>query len=69
MSYDKDAMAKKVPMNSAKGMCAYDKNPLPPAKRTSRECGPGSNADQKKANSNLQKAHAQWDSLRGMSGT
>ena len=55
-------------MDNAKGMCAYKGNPMPAAARVKPECGPGMNADQKKANSLLQKAHAEKDSLRGKSG-
>lgn len=55
-------------MDNAKGMCSYDKNPMSAASRVKPECGPGMNADQKKANSLLQKAQKQQDSLRGMSG-
>lgn len=55
-------------MNSGKGMCSYDKNPLPKARQVAPECGPGMNADQAKANKLLQKAQKQQDSLRGVSG-
>lgn len=55
-------------MTSPKGMCSSKDNPLKALKKTARECGPGSNPDQKKANKLLQKAHAQKDSLRGISG-
>lgn len=55
-------------MNNGKGMCSYNKNPLPKASQVKPECGPGMNADQQKANKLLQKAQAQQDSLRGMSG-
>lgn len=55
-------------MDNGKGMCSYKENPMKAAARVSRECGPGMNADQRKANGLLQKAHAQKDSLRGMSG-
>jgi hypothetical protein len=65
----KAKMAAKTGMNNPKGMCSSPGNPLQPARRTSRMCGPGPNADQHRANKNLQKAHEQWDSLRGMSGT
>lgn len=55
-------------MDNGKGMCSYKDNPMPAAARVSRECGPGMNPDQKKANKLLHKAHTQKDSLRGMSG-
>lgn len=55
-------------MNNGKGMCSYKENPLPKARETSRECGPGMNKDQQKANKLLQAAHKQKDSLRGLSG-
>jgi len=55
-------------MDNGVGMCSYKSNPMPKAAEVSRMCGPGMNADQKKANGLLQKAHAQKDSLRGKSG-
>lgn len=55
-------------MDNAKGMCAYKDNPMPPARETSPMCGPGMNADQKKANKLLQEAQKKVDSMRGMSG-
>jgi len=55
-------------MDNGKGMCSYTGNPMPPALRTSRQCGPGLNEDQRKANMLLQKAHEKWDSQRGKSG-
>ena len=55
-------------MDNAKGVCSYKSNPMKKARETSPMCGPGMNADQKKANSLLQKAQKQQDSLRGMSG-
>ena len=55
-------------MNNGVGVCSYKKNPMGPAKSVKPECGPGMNADQKKANSLLQKAQKQQDSLRGLSG-
>jgi len=55
-------------MNNGKGMCSYKDNPMPAAARVSRECGPGMNKDQQKANKLLQAAHKQKDSLRGLSG-
>lgn len=55
-------------MDSVRGMCSSRDNPLPKAKEVSPMCGPGMNADQKKANMLLQKAQKQQDSLRGLSG-
>lgn len=55
-------------MNNGKGMCSYKDNPMSQATRVKPECGPGMNADQKKANGLLQKAQKQQDSLRGKSG-
>jgi hypothetical protein len=55
-------------MDNAKGMCSYKDNPMSAASRVKPECGPGGNADQRKANKLLQKAQKQQDSLRGMSG-
>jgi len=55
-------------MTSGVGMCSYKSNPMPSASRVSRQCGPGMNADQQKANKLLQQAHKQKDSLRGLSG-
>ncbi len=59
-------------MNNGKGMCSYKTNPMSAASRVSRECGPAlgspQNGDQAKANKMLQKAHKEWDSMRGMNG-
>ena len=55
-------------MDNGKGVCSYKDNPMKAATRVKPECGPGMNADQKKANGLLQKAQKQKDSLRGMSG-
>ena len=55
-------------MDNAKGMCSYKDNPMKQAREVAPMCGPGMNADQKKANGLLQKAQKQQDSLRGMSG-
>lgn len=55
-------------MNNGKGMCSFKGNPMPKARDVKPECGPGMNADQRKANALLQKAQKQKDSLRGMSG-
>ena len=55
-------------MDNGKGVCSYKDNPMKAATLVKPECGPGMNADQKKANGLLQKAQKQKDSLRGMSG-
>jgi len=55
-------------MTNGVGLCSYKSNPMKKARETSPMCGPGMNADQKKANGLLQKAQKQQDSLRGMSG-
>ncbi len=68
MAYDKGSGGGGKFMDNAKGMCSSKDNPMKQPSRTSRECGPGMNADQKKANKLLQQAHAQKDSQRGMSG-
>lgn len=68
MAYEKGKKAPGGLLQSAKGMCSYDKNPMSAASRIKPECGPSSNADGQKANKLLQKAQKQQDSLRGMSG-
>lgn len=55
-------------MDNGKGVCSYKSNPMSKAKEVAPMCGPGMNADQKKANGLLQKAQKQQDSLRGVSG-
>lgn len=55
-------------MDSGVGLCSYKTNPMKAAKQVAPECGPGMNADQKKANRLLQEAQRKVDSLRGMSG-
>lgn len=55
-------------MNNGKGVCSYKDNPMSAASRVKPECGPGMNADQKKANKLLQQAQKECDSLRGKSG-
>lgn len=55
-------------MDNGKGMCSYKDNPMSAASRVAPMCGPGLNADQRKANKLLQRAHAEKDSLRGKSG-
>ena len=68
MAYDK-GKSKGAFMNNGKGMCSYTNgNPMSAARQVKPECGPGMNADQRKANVLLQKAQKQQDSLRGMSG-
>lgn len=61
MAYKKDGS-----MSGVRGMCSYDKNPLPQPKKVSSSFGPGKNPDQMKANKLLQQAHKQDESLRGM---
>lgn len=60
--------AKRGSMNQGKGLYSTPDNPLPAARRVAPMAGPGSNADQKKVNSLLQKNHSQNESLRGKSG-
>ncbi len=55
-------------MDNGKGMCSYKSNPMKAASRVAPECGPGMNADQKKANGLLKKAQTQVDSQRGQTG-
>ncbi len=55
-------------MNNGKGMCSTKDNPMKKASQVKPECGPGGNADQRKANKLLQQAQKQCDSLRGLSG-
>jgi hypothetical protein len=64
MAYSKG----KGSMTSGKGLCSYKSNPMSQPSRTSSKCGPGMNADQKKADKLMQKAHSQKESLRGQSG-
>lgn len=68
MAYSKGSMPKGKMMDSGSGMCSYKDNPMSAARQVKPECGPGMNADQRKANMLLQKAQKQQDSLRGMSG-
>ena len=68
MAYDKGKGSGGKFMDNGKGMCSYKDNPMKAASRVKPECGPGMNADQRKANKLLQKTQAQQDSLRGMSG-
>ena len=55
-------------MDNGVGMYSYSTNPMKNASMTKTECGPGGNADQRKANKLLQQAQKQQDALRGMSG-
>ena len=55
-------------MDNGKGMYSFKSNPMKSARQVAPECGPGMNADQKKANMLLQKAQKQVDSQRGQSG-
>lgn len=68
MAYGKGSMPKGKMMDSGSGMCSYKSNPMSAARQVKPECGPGMNADQRKANGLLQKAQKQQDSLRGVSG-
>jgi len=69
MGYDKGKMASGSKfMDSGKGLCSYKDGTMSAASRVKPECGPGMNADQKKANGLLQQAQKKVDSLRGMSG-
>lgn len=55
-------------MDNAVGMCSTKTNPMKQASQVAPMCGPGMNADQKKANKLLQKSLKDNDSLRGKSG-
>jgi len=55
-------------LTSGKGMDSYAKNPLAQPSRVRTECGPGLNADQRKANRLLQEAQRKVDSQRGQTG-
>lgn len=69
MGYDKGKMSGGGKfMDNGKGMCSYKDGTMAAAKRVKAECGPGMNADQKKANRLLQEAQRKVDSLRGKSG-
>ena len=69
MGYDKGKMSGGGKfMDNGRGMCSYKDGTMSAAKRVKAECGPGMNADQKKANGLLQQAQKKVDSLRGMSG-
>lgn len=64
----KEKSGKGGSLTSGIGMCSTKSNPLPQPSRTSSQAGPGSNSDQGKVNSLLQRAHQEKDSLRGKSG-
>ena len=64
----KESMARGTSMTSGKGMCSYPDGTMKAASRTSSECGPGLNPDQKKANKLLKGAFNTKESLRGNSG-
>ncbi len=58
----------KSSMTTPKGLYSTPDNPMAQARQVSSKAGPGSNADQAKVNSLMQKAHAEKESLRGKSG-
>ena len=64
----KGKMGYTASLDSGKGLCSYASNPMSQPSRTSSECGPGLNPDQKKANKLLKKAYSERDSLRGKTG-
>ena len=69
MAYDKGKMSGGGKfMDNGKGLCSYKDGTMSNASRVKPECGPGMNADQKKANRLLQDAQRKVDSLRGQSG-
>jgi hypothetical protein len=68
MAYGKGKSSPGKFMDSPVGMCSYKDNPMKAAARVTPECGPGMNADQRKANKLLKQAQSQKDSLRGKSG-
>ncbi len=69
MAYDKGKMSGGGKfMDNGRGMCSFKDGTMSKAARVKAECGPGMNADQKKANMLLQKAQKSVDSLRGQSG-
>ena len=55
-------------MDNGVGLYSYKDNPMKAASQVAPMTGPGGNPDQQKANRLLQKAHKDWDSLRGKSG-
>ena len=69
MAYDKGKMSGGGKfMDNGKGLCSYKDGTMSNASRVKPECGPGMNADQRKANGLLQQAQKKVDSLRGKSG-
>ena len=69
MAYDKGKMSGGGKfMDNGKGLCSYKDGTMSNASRVKTECGPGMNADQRKANGLLQQAQKKVDSLRGKSG-
>jgi len=71
MAYNNNKGGKAAPgkfMSSGKGLCSYPDGTMSKASRVQPECGPGSNADQGKANRLLKSAQKKVDSLRGASG-
>lgn len=71
MAYNNSKNGKAAPgkfMDSGKGLCSYKDGTMSNASRVKPECGPGMNADQRKANGLLQRAQKEVDSLRGKSG-
>jgi hypothetical protein len=65
----KEKMARAMSLDTGKGMCSYDKNPMEQPNRMSRSgTGPGMNADQRKTNKLAHQAYEQRESLRGKSG-
>lgn len=68
MAYEKGSMSGGKFMDNGKGVCSYKDGTMSNAARVKPECGPGMNADQRKANRLLQEAQRKVDSLRGKSG-
>lgn len=68
MAYDKGKGGGGKFMNNGKGVCSYKDGTMSNANRVKPECGPGMNADQRKANRLLQEAQRKVDSQRGESG-
>ena len=66
--YKGGTMSKGKFMDNGKGMCSYKDNPMPKASQVKPECGPGMNADQRKANKLLQQQHSKRENLRGVGG-
>lgn len=68
MGYSKGSSGGGKFMDNGKGVCSTKDNPMSSASRIAPKCGPGTNADQAKANKLLQQAQKSEDSLRGKSG-